>query len=602
MIGKKGDIVWGHLVAIALVLFVLLAVVILGKNIFTGFRESTEYCPGRCQSACYGVGEWEELRGKAGCPDSQRCCNSEAIQAQLQQQAVAAGQDPSVNIRDAIAAWVVQRDKEYKPGNKIGLLIGEQINFVISIASDIQDKADSRICKWNIIDERGSPAIVLQGNQYNTAGGTCQIGQSTPTSTFGFGSEQANQYLALEVIIVGDIQDTNNNTRRGEIGKATFPIQVTNPVYVSGITSRWVNEAEITVTCDNAVLCKDVSLWAPTSSELCYSERGPSGTPGDIGQFFNNQAIVKLHSESSLVKNNNNLLNSNLCVTVRTQAAGGDEFSSTFIGTWTDRPVMIDTGAPTVGYQDNVIQCQDGSGCKHYYTYVRTIVSTAQFNQMLAQGSVGGLSLGSIGQTLKDSFMTQMYSAMATFTMPGLGKCPPVGSEYRMTTNGYVILPNTAISGTLCYYAKDEAGNAAEVQSTSFQNKDVMVQMMNEWAVQKGINTLNNPDTGNTGTEVLKGLCGNFELDTGEQCDMGNLQGRTCRALGFSGGSLSCGLDCQFDTSGCEGVCGNNKIEGSESCDGNAFFPGWNCQMLGFSGGTLGCTDECEVDNTACTI
>jgi hypothetical protein len=46
-------------------------------------------------------------------------------------------------------------------------------------------------------------------------------------------------------------------------------------------------------------------------------------------------------------------------------------------------------------------------------------------------------------------------------------------------------------------------------------------------------------------------LCGNDAIDPGEQCDQGNLNGRTCASLGFVGGTLKCGAGCQFDTSGC---------------------------------------------------
>ena len=45
--------------------------------------------------------------------------------------------------------------------------------------------------------------------------------------------------------------------------------------------------------------------------------------------------------------------------------------------------------------------------------------------------------------------------------------------------------------------------------------------------------------------------CGNGTIDAGEQCDQGNLNGQTCRLLGFAGGTLACGGGCTFDTSGC---------------------------------------------------
>jgi Protein of unknown function (DUF1566) len=48
--------------------------------------------------------------------------------------------------------------------------------------------------------------------------------------------------------------------------------------------------------------------------------------------------------------------------------------------------------------------------------------------------------------------------------------------------------------------------------------------------------------------------CGNGVIDTGEQCDQGNLNGKTCATQGFAGGTLACGADCTFDTTGCSVV------------------------------------------------
>jgi hypothetical protein len=45
--------------------------------------------------------------------------------------------------------------------------------------------------------------------------------------------------------------------------------------------------------------------------------------------------------------------------------------------------------------------------------------------------------------------------------------------------------------------------------------------------------------------------CGNGNIDAGESCDQGNLNNQTCVTQGFVGGTLECGADCAFDTSGC---------------------------------------------------
>lgn len=51
---------------------------------------------------------------------------------------------------------------------------------------------------------------------------------------------------------------------------------------------------------------------------------------------------------------------------------------------------------------------------------------------------------------------------------------------------------------------------------------------------------------------VVISLCGNGDIDPGEQCDSSNLNDQTCESLGSAGGTLSCSY-CAFDTSGCTG-------------------------------------------------
>src|SRR4029078_10961444 len=45
--------------------------------------------------------------------------------------------------------------------------------------------------------------------------------------------------------------------------------------------------------------------------------------------------------------------------------------------------------------------------------------------------------------------------------------------------------------------------------------------------------------------------CGNNALDTGEQCDGQNHEGKTCQDRGFDTGALACKSDCTFDEGGC---------------------------------------------------
>ena len=44
--------------------------------------------------------------------------------------------------------------------------------------------------------------------------------------------------------------------------------------------------------------------------------------------------------------------------------------------------------------------------------------------------------------------------------------------------------------------------------------------------------------------------CGNKIVDSGETCD-GSIKGQSCTGLGYNGGDLSCGSDCQFNVDKC---------------------------------------------------
>src|SRR3989344_4569230 len=49
-------------------------------------------------------------------------------------------------------------------------------------------------------------------------------------------------------------------------------------------------------------------------------------------------------------------------------------------------------------------------------------------------------------------------------------------------------------------------------------------------------------------------VCGNSVIESGEECEGGNLNGQTCQNQGFASGNLSCNNACQFDKSACSGI------------------------------------------------
>ncbi len=92
--------------------------------------------------------------------------------------------------------------------------------------------------------------------------------------------------------------------------------------------------------------------------------------------------------------------------------------------------------------------------------------------------------------------------------------------------------------------------------------------------------------------------CGDGVKNASEACDGTDLGGATCSLLGFIGGTLRCGDDCNYDTSGCSS-CGDGSKDEGEDCDGSDL-GGATCASEGFSGGSLGCRADCTLDPSGC--
>jgi len=103
-------------------------------------------------------------------------------------------------------------------------------------------------------------------------------------------------------------------------------------------------------------------------------------------------------------------------------------------------------------------------------------------------------------------------------------------------------------------------------------------------------------------------LCGDNVIQAGEECDGNNWGGITnCSAFDtYTGGTLSCGATCHFNTSLCTGivggVCGDGIIQQGENCDLNNWGPIMNCSAFdSFTGGTLSCANTCLFNTSLCT-
>ncbi len=106
--------------------------------------------------------------------------------------------------------------------------------------------------------------------------------------------------------------------------------------------------------------------------------------------------------------------------------------------------------------------------------------------------------------------------------------------------------------------------------------------------------------------ESRGGLCGNGDLNFGEDCD-GELFDYdapfTCIQLGYnSPARAACGPDCRIDPTPCvsSGICGDGYATPFwEACDGKDN-GGETCESLGFHAGRLFCRPDCQFDISRC--
>jgi hypothetical protein len=109
------------------------------------------------------------------------------------------------------------------------------------------------------------------------------------------------------------------------------------------------------------------------------------------------------------------------------------------------------------------------------------------------------------------------------------------------------------------------------------------------------------------GTDCTDCLCGNDRLDPGEECDGNTIGSATCASVTgdtLSTGTLYCYSDCTFDTSYCgtSGYCGDTIVSGTEECD-TTNFNGETCSSYTggvYPYGTLTCSG-CYIYDYNCT-
>ncbi|MBU1239998.1 hypothetical protein KJ865_09830, partial [Myxococcota bacterium] len=106
-----------------------------------------------------------------------------------------------------------------------------------------------------------------------------------------------------------------------------------------------------------------------------------------------------------------------------------------------------------------------------------------------------------------------------------------------------------------------------------------------------------------TGCSYNTEECGDGTRSNTEICDGTDLGGESCTSLGYHGGDLLCDSLCEFDLTSCEaeGICGDNTADifYDEACDGTDL-NNKTCLDFGLRAGTLECNGECQFDTTGC--
>lgn len=75
--------------------------------------------------------------------------------------------------------------------------------------------------------------------------------------------------------------------------------------------------------------------------------------------------------------------------------------------------------------------------------------------------------------------------------------------------------------------------------------------MLDRWSLEEYVATCSDAVNAATMAGGRLPSCGDGNIDSGEDCDFGSLDGASCETQGFDGGELQCGPGCRFDTSGC---------------------------------------------------
>jgi len=98
--------------------------------------------------------------------------------------------------------------------------------------------------------------------------------------------------------------------------------------------------------------------------------------------------------------------------------------------------------------------------------------------------------------------------------------------------------------------------------------------------------------------------CGNGDPDDGEECEPGDTE--ACNIYQFQSGTVTCTNTCSWDENACVPLdtcndSGYGQIDSGEECDGTNL-NGRTCILEQYDSGTLSCNNQCQFDTSDCNV
>jgi len=478
-------------IAVAIIFLIIL---LLGDKVSL-FAKTINYCEGQCLTtcaACPGGGN-HLFAGDGGCKkqgENLICCGCP--------NAPIDGTDPT-GTGARITLTLSDRITKYDASNnKIPVFVGKKYAFTLDLPSSSKDKK----CRVYIMDTKNDVSVAVinveeKGIIKATFSEKCnkdfsgekndniiQKFKDNVFSSLRFGADNLKQNLEMVVIIYKEGSETDVES------SAKFFIDLKSPIKISGLTEKWSNKVEFTVSCEQGVQCQQVTYTIPgwptrsidttemrsvcartALSEMKFEKTSIKAKGFNSGGNAYYSFGTDINKQDKLLTDTGTsitLTDSIICL--HTKIPGIEDGKFEIISTPSEKMLLFDIEPPKVTGVDGLkIECNDkgnsgreGSGCYTYYYYLLPI------NKKLAA------SAGDIDDLLREGVVTLVDKIFLGET---LSTCPSFSKEARshspyITLRGRNVMGSTsALAGKACIYPQDKAGNIGNKAFKTFTNK-----------------------------------------------------------------------------------------------------------------------------------